>query len=111
MPSAWWQRLAAARTRTVRLAHEAGCAFATPPQGLFGWVDAGVDTDALAEPMHAEGWLLAPGRLFHVPRARRATLMRVNFARAQEARLWRVLREARELLLHRGVARPRPVAP
>jgi DNA-binding transcriptional MocR family regulator len=105
------QRLAAARTRTVRLAHEAGFAFVTPPQGLFGWIDAGVDTDHLAAHLHAEGWLLTPGRLFYVGEARASTLMRVNFAAAQEARLWRVLREARERLLHRGVARPRPVAP
>jgi DNA-binding transcriptional MocR family regulator len=89
------QRLAAARTRTVRLAQEAGFAFATPPQGLFGWVDTGVDTDRLAAHLHGEGWLLTPGSLFHVA-PRRSTLMRVNFAVAQEARLWRVLREARD---------------
>ena len=88
------QRLAAARTRTVRLAQEAGFAFAAPPQGLFGWIDAGVDTDQLAALLHREGWLLAPGSLFHVT-GRANTLMRVNFAAAQEARLWRALREAR----------------
>ena len=121
------QRLAAARTRTVRLAHEAGFAFATPPQGLFGWIDAGVDTDQLAAHLHSQGWLLTPGSLFFVGGTRApigtdgeraavktsprpSTLMRVNFAVAQEARLWRVLREARELLLHRSAAQPRPVA-
>jgi DNA-binding transcriptional MocR family regulator len=89
------QRLAAARTRTVRLAQEAGFVFAWPPQGLFGWVDTGVDSDQLAARLHAEGWLLTPGSLFHVT-PRPSTLMRVNFAVAQEARLWRVLREARD---------------
>ncbi len=89
------QRLAAARTRTVRLAQEAGFAFATPPQGLFGWVDTGVDTERLAALLHGDGWLLSPGSLFHVT-PRRSTLMRVNFAVAQDARLWRVLREARD---------------
>jgi DNA-binding transcriptional MocR family regulator len=87
------QRLAAARTRTVRLAQDAGFAFATPPQGLFGWVDTGVDTERLAALLHGDGWLLTPGSLFCVT-PRRSTLMRVNFAVAQEARLWRVLREA-----------------
>jgi DNA-binding transcriptional MocR family regulator len=89
------QRLAAARTRTVRLAQDAGFSFAAPPQGLFGWVDTGVDSERLAMLLHAEGWLLAPGSLFHVS-PQRSTLMRINFATAQEARLWRVLREARE---------------
>jgi DNA-binding transcriptional MocR family regulator len=92
------QRLAAARSRTVRLAQEAGFAFATPPQGLFGWVDAGVDSERLAARLHGDGWLLAPGSLFHTT-PRPTTLMRINFAVAQEARLWRVLREARDGLL------------
>lgn len=92
------QRLAAARTRTVRLAHDAGFSFATPPQGLFGWVDTGVDTEHLAAHLHADGWLLTPGSLFHVT-PQRSTLMRVNFAVAQEARLWRVLRAACDQLV------------
>ncbi len=90
-------RLNAARQRCVRLAEEAGFSFAAPPQGLFGWVETGVDVDRLATHLHGQGWLLAPGSLFHaVPRP--STLMRINFATAQEARLWRALREARELL-------------
>ena len=88
-------RLNAARQRCVRLAEEAGFSFAAAPQGLFGWVETGVDVDRLAAQMHAQGWLLAPGSLFHaVPRP--STLMRVNFATAQETRLWRALREARD---------------
>jgi DNA-binding transcriptional MocR family regulator len=77
----------------VRLAQDAGFVFATPPKGLFGWVDTGVDTERLAALLHGDGWLLTPGSLFCVT-PRRSTLMRVNFAVAQEARLWRVLREA-----------------
>jgi DNA-binding transcriptional MocR family regulator len=97
------QRLAAARARTTRLAQDAGFAFAAPPQGLFGWVECGIDTDRLAARLHGEGWLLAPGSLFHaVPRP--TTLMRVNFAAAQEARLWRALREARGRELSRSGA-------
>jgi DNA-binding transcriptional MocR family regulator len=101
------QRLAAARTRTARLAQEAGFTFAAPPQGLFGWIDAGVDTDRLAAELHRQGWLLTPGSLFHVT-PRPTTLLRVNFAVAQEARLWRVLREgcARLQKVPRGGARP-----
>jgi DNA-binding transcriptional MocR family regulator len=91
-------RLAAARTRVVRLAQEARCRFAAEPQGLFGWVDTGLDTEPLAVCMAAEGWLVAPGRLFHVP-SRSSTLMRVNFASAQDARFWRAFERARDALL------------
>ena len=101
-------RLAAARQRCVRLAEEAGFSFAAPPQGLFGWVDTGVDVDRLSTLLHGQGWLLAPGSLFHAT-PRPSTLMRINFATAQEARLWRALREARDLLRstadHGGCAR------
>jgi DNA-binding transcriptional MocR family regulator len=87
-------RLAAARARTVRLAREAGCTFVTPPAGLFGWVDVGTDTEALARVLLAEGWLTAPGALFHATR-RAGTLMRVNFATAQDARFWQRVAELR----------------
>jgi DNA-binding transcriptional MocR family regulator len=88
-------RLDAARTRTVRLAREAGCEFATPPAGLFGWLDVGCDTEALAQSLLAEGWLTAPGTLFHAtPRA--TTLMRVNFATSQDPRFWRRLQALRQ---------------
>jgi DNA-binding transcriptional MocR family regulator len=93
-------RLAAARTRVVRLVQDAGCTMAAEPQGLFGWVDAGVDTEVLAERMAAQGWLVAPGRLFHVP-ARASTLMRINFASAQDARFWRAFERARDELRER----------
>jgi len=90
-------RLAATRTRVVKLAQEAGCRLAAEPQGLFGWLDTGVDTEPLAERLAAQGWLVAPGRLFHVP-ARTSTLMRVNFASAQDARFWRAFEQVRDAL-------------
>jgi DNA-binding transcriptional MocR family regulator len=68
-----------------------GCRFASPPQGLFGWVDVGCDTDRLAQVLLDEGWLIAPGSLFHAT-PRPTTLMRMNFAAGQDARFWRRLR-------------------
>jgi DNA-binding transcriptional MocR family regulator len=81
-------RLDAARSRSVKLALGAGCRFAAEPAGLFGWVDTGVDTDALAQRMLDEGYLLAPGALFHAER-KPSTLMRINFATTQDATFWR----------------------
>jgi len=89
------QRLDSARHRVVRLAEDAGCQFATPPQGLFGWIETGVNTDRLASRLAEQGWLLAPGSLFHAsPRA--STLMRVNFASSQDARFWQHFADARQ---------------
>ncbi len=87
-------RLDAARTRSVRLALGAGCSFAAPPAGLFGWVDTGVDTDALAQRMLDEGYMLAPGALFHAER-QPSTLMRINFATTQDAQFWKVFSQIR----------------
>lgn len=84
-------RLDAARSRSVQLAERAGCRFVSEPAGLFGWVDTGVDTDALAQRLLEEGYLLAPGALFHATRAP-STLMRINFATTQEAAFWNVYR-------------------
>ena len=81
-------RLDAARSRSVKLAQNAGCVFASPPAGLFGWVDAGVGTDALAQRMLDVGYLLAPGALFHAQR-QPSTLMRINFATTQETQFWK----------------------
>jgi DNA-binding transcriptional MocR family regulator len=83
-------QLDAARARSQRLAVEAGCRFVTAPQGLFGWVDTGLDTDRLAQDMLDDGWLLAPGSLFHA-QPRPGTLMRINFAATQDPRFWRAL--------------------
>jgi DNA-binding transcriptional MocR family regulator len=88
-------RLAAARTRGAKLALAAGCRFVTPPAGLFGWVDTGVDTERLATDMLDDGWLLAPGMVFHAHR-RPSTLMRINFTTAQDARFWKAFEKARQ---------------
>ncbi|GCL65264.1 aminotransferase-like domain-containing protein [Pseudaquabacterium pictum] len=90
-------QLDAARHRVVRLAQDSGCRFVTPPQGLFGWVDTGVDTEPLAARLAADGWLVAPGRLF-LAAPRPTTLMRVNFASAQDARFWQAFTTARHAL-------------
>lgn len=84
-------RLDTARSRSVKLAQAAGCRFVAEPSGLFGWVDTGVDTDALAQRMLDEGYLIAPGSLFHAARTP-GTLMRINFATTQEAAFWKVFR-------------------
>ena len=89
--------LDAARARAVRLAQGAGCRFVTPPAGLFGWVDVGCDTEALAQLLLDEGWLTAPGALFHATR-RPTTLMRINFATTQDAAFWRALQRHRTRL-------------
>lgn len=81
-------RLDAARARSAKLAMSAGCRFVAEPMGLFGWVDTGVDTDALAQRLLDDGHLIAPGALFHAARAP-STLMRINFATTQEAGFWR----------------------
>jgi DNA-binding transcriptional MocR family regulator len=87
-------RLEGARGRTVKLALAAGCTLASEPAGLFGWVDTGVDTDSLTQRMLDEGYLLAPGSLFHARRPP-STLMRINFATAQDATFWKVFARVR----------------
>jgi len=87
-------RLAQARGRSVTLALAAGCSFVAPPAGLFGWVDTGVDTDALAQRMLDVGYLLAPGSLFHANRAP-GTLMRINFCTTQDAAFWQIFQSMR----------------
>ena len=89
--------LDAARGRSVELARAHGCRFAAEPRGLFGWVDTGVDTERLAQAMHDDGWLIAPGALFHAS-PRPTTLMRINFATTQDARFWLALQRARDAL-------------
>ncbi|MFY7857566.1 MAG: PLP-dependent aminotransferase family protein [Rubrivivax sp.] len=88
-------RLAAARARTTERVRDAGFRFLSPPAGLFGWVDAGVDTQQLVQPMLDQGWLIAPGALF-MPLPQPSTALRVNFAAGQDPRFWRALRQAVE---------------
>jgi DNA-binding transcriptional MocR family regulator len=90
-------RLDQARGRSVSLALAAGCTFAAPPAGLFGWVETGVDTDALAQRMLDVGYLLAPGSLFHANRVP-GTLMRINFCTTQEAEFWQDFQTVRASL-------------
>ena len=88
-------RLDGARARSAKLALAHGCTFAAEPAGLFGWVDTGVDTDALAQRMLDQGYLIAPGALFHAVR-KPSTLMRINFATTQEATFWKVFARMRD---------------
>ncbi|SEB26268.1 PLP-dependent aminotransferase family protein [Variovorax sp. YR216] len=90
-------RLDGARGRTVKLALSSGCTLAAEPAGLFGWVDTGVDTDALTQRMLDEGYLIAPGSLFHARRPP-TTLMRINFATGQDAAFWKVFARVRDQL-------------
>ena len=56
-----------------------------------------MDTGRLATSLLDDGWLLAPGQLFH-PQRRASTCMRINFATAQDARFWDAFERARDLL-------------
>lgn len=94
------QKLDAARARSVALAQAHGGVFAAPPNGLFGWVDVGADTERLAQVLLDDGWLLAPGTLFHAT-PRPTTLMRINFASTQDPRFWQALVAARQPLMAR----------
>ena len=82
------ERLSAARKQAVRQALAQGCRFETPAQGMFGWVDTGVDADRLAQRLLDQGYLLAPGRLFD-PQAEPSSRMRLNFAHALDAAFWK----------------------
>ena len=77
------------KERCVRLVQDSGCRLCAEPAGLFGWVDVGMDAEALAQRLLDAGWLLAPGSLFHAGR-RPSTLMRINFACSQDPRFWRL---------------------
>ncbi len=88
-------QLAVARARSVKLALAHGCTCAAEPAGLFGWVDTGTDTEMLAQRMLDEGYLLAPGALFHATQ-QPSTLMRINFATTQDAAFWKVFARLRD---------------
>ena len=88
-------RLDLARARSVKLALSHGCTFAAEPAGLFGWVDTGTDTQLLSHRMLDEGYLLAPGALFHSAQ-QPSTLMRINFATTQDASFWKVFARIRD---------------
>lgn len=88
------QRLDSARSRSVALARAHGFSFAAEPVGIFGWVETGVDTDTLSQRMLDEGYLLAPGALFHARRTP-SSLMRINFATTQEPVFWSTVQRMR----------------
>ena len=46
--------------------------------------------EALAQLLLDDGWLIAPGALFHATR-RPTTLMRINFGTTQDAAFWQAL--------------------
>ena len=98
------ERLAVARRRVLALAAEHGFGWAAPPDGLFGWLDAGVDTERLAQPLLDAGWLTAPGVLFSATRTP-GSLMRVNVTTAQEPRFWQQLRAAANDIASRSQTR------
>ncbi len=84
-------RLDAIRAGSVRRMEKAGLTVAVaPPAGMFVWVDAGRDTNLLAERAMAEGLLLAPGSLFS-PNQLPSTRMRLNVAAMQEPSIWQFL--------------------
>ncbi len=78
-------RLDAARSRSVKLALQAGCTFAAEPAVACSARSIRASTPT---PWPSACWtratLLAPGALFHAER-KPSTLMRINFATTQEA--------------------------
>jgi len=97
------ERLAQARQRVAALATRHGFAWAAPPDGLFGWLDVGVDTERIAQPLLDAGWLTAPGALFSATR-RPGSLMRINMATSLDPAFWRLLRACADDI--RGRATP-----
>lgn len=78
------QRIANAHSRMREELPKIGLAY--PPQtqdGLFVWVDTGVDTNALALAAMNDGWLVAPGGLFS-PNQGVSTYMRLNVSRTTD---------------------------
>jgi DNA-binding transcriptional MocR family regulator len=84
-------RLQAARAGALgRLRALGARVFAEDAQGMFLWVDLGVDTHALATRMFDAGYVTAPGSLFS-PRQLPSTWMRFNVATSQDPAMWRAL--------------------
>jgi len=90
-------RLATARARCLALAEQHGCHAATPAHGMFAWIETGTDTDRLAQALLDDGWLIAPGSLFHALR-QPTGLMRVNVATSLDISFWQTLTRRREEL-------------
>jgi len=60
------------------------------PAGMFLWVDAGCDTNALAETALEQGILLSPGSMFS-PNQQPSTRMRINVAAMTDPLVWEFL--------------------
>ena len=87
-------RLDAARPGALRRLEGLGMRVdPAPAAGMFLWVDAGVDTNALTARAMQQDLLLAPGSLFS-PSQQPSTRMRLNLAALQDPAVWRFL-EAR----------------
>jgi len=84
-------RLDGLRAKTIRQMERVGLKVdVAAPAGMFVWVDAGRDTNVLAERAMAQNLLLAPGSLFS-PAQLPSTRMRLNVAAMQDPQIWRFL--------------------
>ncbi|WP_343730827.1 PLP-dependent aminotransferase family protein [Duganella sp.] len=84
-------RLDGIRAKALRQMERVGLKVdASPPAGMFVWVDAGCDTNVLTERAMTDNLLLAPGSLFS-PKQLPSTRMRLNVAAMQEPATWRFL--------------------
>lgn len=79
------QKLYAAHQRMRKALPEIGLVYPEHTQaGIFVWVDTGQDTGQLALDAYKEGWLVAPGQLFH-PNARESMHLRLNVSTTSDA--------------------------
>lgn len=62
------------------------------PAGMFLWVDAGCDTNALAESALEQGILLSPGSMFS-PNQQPSTRLRINVAAMTDPLVWEFLKD------------------
>ncbi len=84
-------KLDAVRDKTVKQLERIGLRVdIAAPAGMFLWLDAGCDTNVLAEKAIEDGYLLAPGSLFS-PSQLPSTRMRVNVAAMGDAGVLRFL--------------------
>ena len=72
------QHLYAAHQRMRKALPKIGLVYPEHTQaGIFLWLDTGIDTGPLALAAYQDGWLVAPGQLFH-PDASPSTHLRLN---------------------------------
>ena len=72
------QHLYAAHQRMRKALPKIGLVYPEHAQaGIFLWLDTGIDTGPLALAAYQDGWLVAPGQLFH-PDASPSTHLRLN---------------------------------